>query len=203
MSLTENEIHTRQLYDEKAEEWLKFSGGRDRKFYWQKEFDDFWWNLPIEGKILEIGCGPATDGKYMKEALLRSVSFDYSRSMLKIARELNPSSDLIEMDMYKMGLPSNHFDGFWAAASILHLENPERALKEIHRVTKNGGTGFISVKEGEGEGIDSRTGYYFKYYSLESFTKILQKSGFEILKDAKREGTPSHAWLTYIVRLSK
>lgn len=203
MSLTEREKQTKNRYEENAEEWLEVSGGRNRGSYWSVEMRDLWWKLPLNGKVVEIGCGPSTDGKYLQAMKLDCISFDYAASMLTIAKELNPKGKLAQMDTYNIGLPDNSFDGFWATASLLHLEKPQKALKEIARVTKDKGYGFISVKEGEGEGIDPRTGYFFKYYKNEEFISILENLGFDILWAKSRPGSLNHPWLTYLVRVNK
>ncbi len=203
MSLTENEHLTKVRYDEKALEWLKFSGGKDRKHFWAENLIEMQGYLLPGSKILEIGCGPATDGTYLKNVGYRVLSFDYSKTMLGIAKELNPESLLLRMNMQNMAYAENSFDGFWASAALLHLENPKPTLGEIVRVTKNKGVGFISVKEGEGDGIDPKTGYYFRYYSQKEFVEILSVNGFDILSQKITTGTPAHSWLTYLVRVTK
>lgn len=204
MSLTERESQTKENYDVNAEVWLERSGGRKRPSYWKQEMEYLFWPLKLDSKILEIGCGPATDGKYLKDLGMNPVSIDFSRSMLTIAKELNPKSKLAQMDAYNMGFPNNSFDGFWATASLLHLENTQKALKEIVRVTKDHGVGFISVKDGNEEpGIDPKTGYFFKYFTNQEFTTYLENAGFKIIKSGTKTGTPRHEWLTYIVRVNK
>lgn len=201
--MIESKDLTRNRYNEAAEVWLSHSGGRDRKNFWHSEMTEFWYHLPLGGKVVEVGCGPATDGLYLKANLLNPVSVDYSRSMLSIAKEINPQAKLSEMDMEQLGFPDSIFDGFWATASLLHLEDPKQALNELKRITKNEGYGFISVKEGTGQGIDPKTGYFFRYYQGEEFAGILKELGYNIIQQGKREGTPSHAWLTYLVQVHK
>lgn len=204
MSLTERELQTKENYDVNAEVWLERSGGRNRPSFWREEMGHLFWLLKLNSKILEIGCGTATDGKYLKDLGMNPVSVDYSSSMLGIAKELNPQAKLLQMDAYDMGFPNNSFDGFWATASLLHLENTQNALKEIVRVTKDRGVGFISVKEGEdAPGIDPKTGYFFKYFTDNEFKTYLLNSGFEIIKAGIKTGTPRHEWLTYIVKVNK
>ncbi len=203
MPLTERELLTKFQYDESAEAWLSKSGGRRRPCFWDLEMKRFEHRLPKKARVVEIGCGPATDGKYLKAAGFDVTSFDYSRTMLTIAKEMDSKAKLLQMNAYNLGFPKNSFDGFWATASLLHLERPQDAIKEIVRVTKDKGTGFVSVKDGEGDGIDPKSGYYFKYHTSEGFKEILKNCGFEIINAAKRPGTPSHDWLTYLVRVNK
>lgn len=203
MSLTERERETRRIYDERPYEWLDVSGGRDRNF-WQGEMKFFMKNLGRGKSIIELGCGPATDGKWLLEAGCRNVtSIDYSFGMLKMAQDVLGGACkkpvLARMDMYELGFPKNTFDGFWASASLLHLEEPWDALREISRVLKSGGLGFVSVKEGTGEKVNPKTGYYFKYYSRAQFSFLLRGAGFYILDSRIRENQ-NHNWLTFFVQ---
>lgn len=203
MALTERERETQFLYDRNGQDWLDHSGGRNRPPYWSHEMKLFELSLPKHSKIIEVGCGPATDGKFFESIGMQAVSVDYSSTMLRIAKEINPKAKLSQMDSYSLAVKDDAFDGFWATATILHMENPKAALSELSRVTKPGGIGFISIKEGEGEGMDAKTGFYFKYYQHDEFKNLLAETGLSLLRAAKRPGTPSHAWLTYLVRVNK
>ena len=203
MPLTERERQTLEKYDVSAREWLDHSGGPDRPCFWQDELKEFVSKLGEKKLVIELGCGPATDGKFLSQSGEIVLSTDYSETMLAIAEELNPFGYYAKMDMQNLYLPDNLFDGFWATACILHLEEPDKALKEIVRVTKNGGVGFITVKEGDGEQIDPRTGYFFRYYQHPEFIRKLQRVGLDTFQSARRPGSPEHDWLTYLVRVRK
>jgi ubiquinone/menaquinone biosynthesis C-methylase UbiE len=152
---------------------------------------------------LEVGCGPATDGKFLEKAGAKVTSTDYSVSMLQIAKKLNPAAVLAKMDMKDLGFSNDSFDGFWATACLLHLENPGHALRELVRVTKIGGVGFISIKEGDADAVDSRTGYYYHYFRNPAFIQTLKENGLSTFMLGRKEGTPNHDWLTYLVRVDK
>lgn len=203
MPLTEREEQTLKKYDVSAKEWLDHSGGPDRQCFWQDELKNFVSILGQTKLVIELGCGPATDGKYLSEAGEVVLSTDYSETMLTIAKELNPSGLYAKMDMQDLHLPDNFFDGFWATACLLHLENPEKALKEISRVSKYGAVGFITIKDGEGEELNPKIGYYFKYYHRPEFEGILKHNNFEVLSTGRKSGSPGHDWLTYLVEVNK
>jgi ubiquinone/menaquinone biosynthesis C-methylase UbiE len=203
MPLTEHERQTLEKYDVSAKEWLDHSGGPDRPCFWQDELKEFVSRLGQTKLVIELGCGPATDGKYLSQSGEVVLSTDYSETMLALAKELNPLGSYAKMDMQDLHLPDNLFDGFWATACLLHLENPEKALDEIIRVSKNGAVGFITIKDGEGEEINPKTGYYFKYYHGLEFEGILYQNKFEVLATGTKAGSPGHDWLTYLVRVNK
>lgn len=202
MSLTEKESATMRRYDANAAEWLEYSGGPDRKCFWEGEMEVFQ-NLIQGHKVIELGCGPATDGKYLRKSGLTVSSIDYSKGMLDLAKKLGTNDILTLADMYALPFESNGFDGFWATASLLHLEKPQKALSEIHRVTSNQGVGFITVKEGEGVAVDPRTGYLFRYFGNLEFQKVLMENRMQVLSVGRKNGTKDHDWLMYLVKVNK
>ena len=203
MSLTERERQTQEKYDVSAREWLERSGGINRPGFWPEEMRLFVENLQGEKSVLEVGCGPATDGKFLRIAGAKVISMDYSGAMLALAKEINPAAVLSKMDMHNLGFPDNSFDGFWATACLLHLENPDRALRELIRVTRRNGVGFISIKEGIGESTDTRTGYYYSYHKNPDFIRKLSYMGLHTISSGRKSGTPNHDWLTYLVKVDK
>jgi ubiquinone/menaquinone biosynthesis C-methylase UbiE len=203
MSLTDKERQTLEKYDVSAEDWLEHSGGRDRPCFWTEQMAEFITQLRGDKKVLEVGCGPATDGVYLDRLGADVISTDYSTAMLAIAREINPKGKYMRMDMQDLFFKDNSFNGFWASACLLHLENPDQAIRELVRVTKKDGIGFISIKEGDGENVDPRTRYYFRYYHHPEFVRKLRRLGLETLQSGRKTGTPSHDYLTYLVGVVK
>ena len=132
--------------------------------------------------------------------------------MLAGAKELIPDADFRKMNMYNLSFPAGSFDGFWAAASLLHIpkRNVATVLEQIKKVVKYGGVGFFAVKEGEDERMvkgsvegDER---FFAFYKEDEFLKLLQENGFEVLEHSRdmREYNPSRnltVWLLYFVKV--
>ena len=178
--------------------------------FWRAEFEKFKKLLP-SGTVVDIGCGSGRD------ALLLAKEYDYvgidaSDEMLSGARELVPDTDFRIMDMYSLNFSSRSIDGFWATASLLHIpkRNLDRVLREIRRVTKQGGIGFIAMKEGTGERMvrgpfegDER---FFAFYQLQEFTNLLEINGFGVVessRDVHEYNQPKNqtVWLLYFVRV--
>ena len=67
MPLTEHERQTLEKYDVTAKEWLDHSGGPDRPCFWPDELKEFVSLLGEKKLVIELGCGPATDGKYLSQ----------------------------------------------------------------------------------------------------------------------------------------
>lgn len=118
------------------------------------------------------------------------------------------------MDFYHLDFPDTTFDGFWAAASFLHVPKADfpKVLLEAGRVLKVGGIGFVSVKQKEEGGMDeglieqSRFGgtiaRYFAFYEKEECKKYLTGVGFEVIEEAvyHEDDERNTVWLGYFVR---
>jgi len=167
-----------------------------------------------KGKILDIGCGHGNGALIFKEDTVYSyIGIDISSAMMKLARTNAPNAMFARMNMYQLGFLSQCFDGFWAAASLLHIPKSRinAAFTEIKRVMKPGAIGFIALREGDTEEMviknlrgDNR---FYAFYRQEEFSRVLQQNDFEILhadKDMREYESAKpdihNVWLTFIVR---
>lgn len=206
--LSPEELKTLGSYKKIAEARGKTHATPD---FWRSEFEKFRKLLP-SGKVIDVGCGSGRDALLFTEGSYEYIGVDLSDEMLVGARELAPSADFRKMDMYALDFSPQSFDGFWAAASLLHIpkRNVGKVLQEIKQVAKSGGIGFLAVKEGEGEKMvrgsyegDER---FFAFYQEDEFLKVLQENGFEVLQHSRdmREYNPPKnltVWLLYFVRI--
>ena len=109
-----------------------------------------------EGKrVLDAGCGPGRFSIYMARAKCRVTLLDLSETQLRIAKEKCEEAEVTDyIDGYMhasvtdlSAITDNTFDVtvcYGAAFNYLH-EETETAIKELIRVTKNGGEILISV----------------------------------------------------------
>jgi SAM-dependent methyltransferase len=102
--------------------------------------------------ILDLGCG---GGHLVRELALavgaggRAVGFDMSADQLAAARALCgdlPAAQLVEGDASEMAFADATFDGLAAIQTLEYIPDIDRALAELRRVLKPGGTAaLISV----------------------------------------------------------
>lgn len=109
-----------------------------------------------EGKrVLDAGCGPGRFSIYMARAKCRVTLLDLSETQLHIAKEKCAEAEVtdyidgcIHASVTDLSaIPDNAFDVtvcYGAVFNYLH-EQTENAMKELIRVTKNGGEILISV----------------------------------------------------------
>lgn len=202
VKLTKQEQQTLDSYNKYGKEWA--AGHLDFDF-WEPELKRFNKYLP-KGKILEIGSGGGRDARELIKAGYEYTGTDVSKGLLEAAKKYNPGAKFFLKSVYSLDFPISFFDGFWACAVLLHIPKSriDEALRQLHRVTKPGGVGFISVKKGKGERFtiepppDGKR--LFAFYSLKEFEGKLHRNDFEILYLKERKKTAKTTWLVYFVR---
>lgn len=198
---------TIDTYDKIAKE---FSDTRTPSF-WQKEFQLFT-ELVNGKKIIDIGCGTGRDAALFVKNGFDYTGIDASGGMLRQARQKKiKGAKFKKMDFFNLKF-KNTFDGFWAAASLLHVSKYriKKVLFQIGKITKPDAVGFITIRESgiHKSGLLKQERYgayikrYFQFYERKEFKKILEESGFSIIKmRAFKEG--GKRWLCYFVNKDK
>ncbi|MBI2025813.1 MAG: class I SAM-dependent methyltransferase, partial [Candidatus Levybacteria bacterium] len=203
--LTYKEAATVRYYNSHAFEW---SVGRtpSTPTFWQIDLDRFHQLLP-SGKVLEIGSGSGREAARLIGFGYDFTGTDIAAGLLRYARKNNPGATFLRKSVYDLDFGSGSFDGFWTAATLLHVPRNRmaQALRNIQAVIKPNGVGFISLKEGKGEAIDEPTGRFFSYYGLGEFGIMLEDMGFRIIEgrrrvQAKIVEAKSIPWITFFVR---
>ncbi|MBI2625749.1 class I SAM-dependent methyltransferase [Candidatus Parcubacteria bacterium] len=198
---------TVQTYDRIAPQ---FHRAHLRPDFWRPEFNAFKRLVPGK-KVIDIGCGTGRDAVLFTKARFDYVGIDASRGMLSVARKRARAGKFILMSFYDLQFPAQTFDGFWAAASLLHVPKKRigTVLRAIRRILKPHGIGFIRVKEKtrleEGPLKEEKWGgieRYFAFYAQTEFAGVLQRSGLRVIKSyTKRENDPNRTnWLCYFVK---
>ena len=143
----------------------------------------------LKGKrILDLGCGPGRDSKYLSDHGLEVYSIDASREMVKEAKKRAPKAKVSQMDMRKLDFPQKFFDGVWANFSLLHLKKEAlpKILSDIHQILKKEGILFIGLKQGnkeqwEKEKLNKNLRMFYSYYQKDELTDRVKGAGFEII----------------------
>jgi len=208
MSIPEEKI-TKESYNKIACQWSAKNGAVT---IWDKEIKMFF-KLLGKGSILEIGSGCGRDAEIFIKAGYKYTGVDISSSLINIAQKRVPEAIFLEQSVYELNFPKGtRFDGFWASATLLHIPKTRisEALRKIKKFIKNGGIGFISIKEGSGEKMETGlTDYgsddkrFFAYYSREEFEEILLKNSFKIVKAHSLKTNDKLRFLCFFVQVVK
>lgn len=157
-----------------------------------------------KGSILDIGCGPGLFLKVAREKGWRGQGIELSKWAFEYGKKQGLS--MINKNLEDASLESGSFDVVTMWDVIEHVEDPSRLLKEAHRIMKKSGLLVLNTPD-IGSLFAKLTGkrwwnlmrMHIYYFDRKTIRKILEKSGFEIIKvkSYARVITPKHAveWL--------
>jgi ubiquinone/menaquinone biosynthesis C-methylase UbiE len=125
--------------------------------------------LPQGAKILELGCGLGQDGRILMQQGKHVIQSDISPKTLEIAKKKADEQKLqnnlfVLMDSENIPFPNNYLDATFMVASLHHMMDPEKALKEMARCTKKRGLIVIGVEPNK-----------WQYYVLFPFIRFKKK----------------------------
>lgn len=138
----------------------------------------------LQGKLIDIGCGTKPLEKYLVPYITEHIGVDHEATL----------HDKSKIDLfgtaYQIPADDNSFDSAICTAVLEHLEEPELALKECHRVLKSGGVAIYSVPFIWHLHEEPRDFYRFTKYGLKY---LFEKVGFEIIEIKALSGF----WVTF------
>lgn len=143
--------------------------------------------------ILDVGCGEGfTLNKFEKNGIgKRLVGIDYLDEALKIGSRIYPDLNLKKGDIYKIQEKDNSYDLVMATEVFEHLEDPEKALEEILRVTNKyiflsvpNEPFFIMANFLRGKYLKTFGNHpeHINHWSYLGFEKFLKKGGLKIIE---------------------
>lgn len=142
-------------------------------------------SLPKKTPILDLGCGPGQDSRYLRRLQCRVVGIDGAWPFLHHARGRSKGLPLVMADFVFLPFHPKSFGAVWAAASLIHL--PKQDAKRIFRVLTNllgkGGKLGATFIHGKRSGIVKKgwiPGRYFSSWLKEELAQALSDSGWKI-----------------------
>ena len=93
----------------------------------------------LHGRLIDIGCGNRPYASMLAPFVTAHVGVDHAGTAHDLDR-----ADLVGT-AYALPVPDASFDSALCTAVLEHLEEPEAALRECHRVLKPGGIALYSV----------------------------------------------------------
>src|SRR5690606_5554081 len=88
---------------------------------------------------------------------------EYVADLIPKAKERNPGLKIIEESVYELTHKDNTFDVVFLLEVLEHLDYPDKALQEIHRILKPGGVLILGVpREPIWRGLNMVRGKYLK-----------------------------------------
>jgi ubiquinone/menaquinone biosynthesis C-methylase UbiE len=170
--------------------------------------------------VLEIAPGPgylsielAKMGKYKITGI--DISRDFVEIARKNAKEAGVEAEFLQGNVAAMPFPGNMFDFIICTAAFKNFKEPIKALEEMHRVLREGGTALIidmngnvsdkeikaSIKDMGEKGMEAVfMKLVFKYflksgaYTGDEFISMISKTGFKKF-DIKKQGIGFNIYL--------
>jgi ubiquinone/menaquinone biosynthesis C-methylase UbiE len=181
-----------------AEKWDKWAESLDRNSwrsrYLRRAQRGVLALIDIKEKInfLDIGCGTGWAVGQVAALAGNKGSFygvDLSSKMIEKAKKNfrdNKAVHFIQADVESIPLGSDFFDAIICTNSFHHYLHPDSALKEIHRLLKNGGklflldptadTWFIKLVDKIGKLVEHE---HVKLYKTEEFRRMFTDAGLK------------------------
>ena len=127
----------------------------------------------LSGRLVDIGCGTKPYKNLLAPYVKEHIGVDHE----------NTFHDKSNIDLfgtaYEIPTEDASFDSALCTAVLEHLEEPEEALRECHRVLKHGGIAIYSVPFIWRLHEEPRDFYRYTKYGLKY---LFEKNGFEILE---------------------
>lgn len=138
----------------------------------------------IKSPALEIGAGTGNISYYfthLKELVLTDIDEDLVASLrLKFSKKRKIIFEVLNVAS-NLGKISNTFNTIYSVNVLEHIENDEKALRNMHRMLNKSGTLVLLVpaKRIAYNDLDRSLGH-FRRYEKEELRKKIEKAGFTI-----------------------
>lgn len=179
-------------HQETFETWNKVAALYDEIFgnlsMYNESYDSFCSLLPLNGSVLDAGCGPGIISKYLlsRRPDLNITGIDYAPNMIELAANNLPQAEFHVLDLRELSGLNKQFDAIVCGFAIPYLSPDEVGLffKSAYLLLNRDGLLYLSFVEGKPEASGFMTGStgdrtWFNYYQLSFIRKLLFQEGFQ------------------------
>ena len=147
-------------------------------------------------RMLDIGCGEGLEADVLRKLGYDVVGLTQGKVNVEYAQKYHPDVKILEMDMHDLKFPSESFDAAYLNHVFEHSFAPFFLLVELYCVLKDGGRVWIATPHFK-EKDDPTVGesnlishHHPNMLSHNLFCQFFEKTGFKVLQDEFKEGTP-------------
>lgn len=90
--------------------------------------------------VLDLGCGTGRVLGIVSERLpdCKLTGVDPSESLMEVAKQKLPDADFVVGAGESLSFPDNSFDVVFATGIMHHVDNPEKVIREMYRISRYG-----------------------------------------------------------------
>lgn len=100
--------------------------------------------------VLDVCCGPGVLAAAVVERGGRAVGLDFATAAVSLAQTLVPRARIQQGDAQSLPFPAASFDAVLCGYGLMHIPQPDVALREILRVLRPGGRAAFSAWDESG-----------------------------------------------------
>lgn len=134
----------------------------------------------LAGRVLDVGAGGQPYRQYLQGSA-EYVSMDLSE---------RTGADIVG-SVLDIPVPNGQFDGIICTEVIEHVEDPQAAVKELVRVSKQGGLLYLTAPMSWGLHYEPHDYFRYTRYGLYS---MLEREGFRVLETRQIGGVFVMTW---------
>lgn len=170
------------------ENWRAEDVGRQiESLRWSEYIPIFERHVPVDGLILENGCGLGAAAQWFHRNGRRVVGLDYALKPLVRLKEYLPSLPLVNGDGFRLPFADASFATCVSLGVVEHFtEGPARLIAECRRILAPGGRLVISVPyynlvERFRLALGPNTGVFYQHlFTRAEFARFLAAAGLEV-----------------------
>ena len=142
-------------------------------------------------RMLDICCGPGMLSEAAAQRGAQATGLDFP-GVVELARRLVPAAEFLSGDALDLPFPDNSFDAVVCGYGVMHVPDPEKAMREMLRVLRPGGHAALTVWDN-----DPKSGLGLVYRAVHDFANlnvplphgpgIFQFSSIEKMRDTLTE----------------
>ena len=157
-------------------------------------------------KILDVGSGSGRDACYFQKHGYQVTALEPSKNLCREIRKVF-SGEIICSDIQNYR-PKERYDGIWACASLIHLQEEEilRFFEKIDLYLNDNGVVYVSGKNGISTG-EVEDGRFFLEFTERLVEKILtvneQLKPEQLWYTEDVSGRQGFRWLNVVLRMLK
>jgi SAM-dependent methyltransferase len=170
-----------EFFTENDAEMFGAGGDLRRKYRAEVLQPAAWARMPRDARVIDIGCGTGDNLRYIIRDDATFFGIEYARETAAIAtRTLGARAEIRVGSAAAMPYRDGHFDFAMCIEVLEHMEQDERALGEIARVLRPGGSLIITLPYRYWFASYFPLMGHFRHYTRSYLVNMLNRHGFVV-----------------------